>query len=155
MPEILDQFGSYTFRSVDESDRVRLTDWIAWDPAHAGVMSAEFFMGLRRNPEGKLIRDSRPTCLALEDSGGLLFYIRVSRAARTYIQFSPDNSKNRGRVSLGLLKGMAFLEVGLGHAGVEQWIFETRETRLKKLAGLRLGFRESPDEMVRPIYIGD
>jgi hypothetical protein len=152
MADIYEKFGSYAIRGVEEGDRPRLTEWIANDPAHVGILKPDFFLGLKRSNSGELEPDPRPTCMAMEDSSGLLFFIRISRAARVYIQFPPESVPSaRRRIALGLLKGMAYLECGLARAGVEQWVFDTRSPRLKHVAGLRLGFVASPDEMVREI----
>lgn len=137
-------FDGYTLRSVDEEmDRGQLAEWIGRDRYHAGVMTPEFFLG---------IGDSRPSCYALEDAAGTLFFIRISRAARVYMQFQPvAGVEQRRRIAAGLFKGMAFLEAGLSRAGCEQWVFDTQSPGLKYLSQHRLGFTLAPDDLVRDI----
>jgi len=99
-----------------------------------------------------LAPDPRASCYALEDDAGTVFFIRLSRAARVNIQFGQAKTiRERKRTAEALIKGMAFLEVQLSHAGCEQWIFETSDEELARMARERLGFTDSPNELVREI----
>ncbi|HTH42892.1 MAG TPA: hypothetical protein VL498_06990 [Terracidiphilus sp.] len=152
MREILAEFDGYTLRAVTGEDRPALEAWIEADKRHRGLLDPEFFMGLATDERGETAEDPRPTCCALEDKTGVVFFIRLSRASRVNIQFAPAQSrKSRHRASLALLKGMAYLEVALAKAGAEEWIFETEDRELAEMAEKRLGFVESPNEMVRLI----
>ncbi|HEY2351078.1 MAG TPA: hypothetical protein VGH83_01125 [Candidatus Acidoferrum sp.] len=152
MANIQGKFDEYTLRSVDESDRDQLTTWIENDHTHANIIEPDFFMGLTRNDAGGLVADPRPTCYALDDLDGTIFYIRISRAARVYIQFNHAYSPTeRARIARALSRGMIFLEIPLAKAGAEQWVFDTQSSALKKMGQLRLGFKPSPNEMVREI----
>jgi hypothetical protein len=137
-------FDGYALRMVTEADRAQLEDWIAADPCHAGVMKPEFFMGV----EAELAPDPRATCYALEHDGHTLFYIRLTRAARVNIQFAPGRPWLN---AIALVKGMAFLEVGLARAGAEEWIFNTESSQLRGLAEKHMQFVRSPHELVRAI----
>jgi hypothetical protein len=141
---ILANFEGYALRAVGEADRAELEQWIAADPCHAGVVKPEFFMGL--TPE--MAADPRATCYGLEHKGHNLFYIRLSRAARVNIQFAP---RRPWLNTIALIKGMAFLEVGLARAGAEEWIFNTQSTQLREMTEKHMGFVGSPDELVRMI----
>ncbi len=144
---ILAQFDGYTLRATDAlSDLEQLEKWIEADDTHRGIFKPWDFMS------GILAADPRPTCYALEDSDGVIFYIRISRAARVRMQFAPETShRQRSRVMQGLLHGMTFLEAGLSEAGVEEWIFDTDSAKLKTLVERLLGFTESTHELVRSI----
>lgn len=146
-------FDGYILRSLNESDYPRLQEWIAADPAHREILDPEFFMGQRLNHAGELEEDNRATCYVLEDDcgGGPLFYIRISRAARVNIQFPPAGSSEPNEIVEALAKGMAFLEVALERAGVEEWIFSSKSRPLRRLANRTLGFSESNDELRRVI----
>jgi len=149
---ILAEFEGYTLRTVTEADRPELEAWIAADKHHTGLLDPEFFMGLAANEDGETAPDPRPTCCALEDKTGVVFFIRLSRASRVNIQFAPAQSrKTKARAAMALMKGMAFLEVQLAHAGAEEWIFDTQDPDLADMAYKRLGFIASPNEMVRII----
>jgi len=142
------EFAGMKFREVGEADREMLEAWIAADPEHRMTMFAETFLG--QLPDGS--PDPRPTCLALEDEKGVVFFVRISRAARVTIQFATDDSRGgRLRNATALTEGMALLESILERAGVEEWIFNTRSARLKELAKSRMGFEESPRELTRSI----
>lgn len=152
MREILGEFDGYILRTVTAEDRPALEAWIAADKRHSGLLDPEFFMGLATDEHGETSPDPRPTCCALEDKTGVVFFIRLSRASRVNIQFAPAQStKSRKRAAMALLKGMAFLEVQLANAGAEEWIFETQDFELADMAYKRLGFVASPNEMVRII----
>lgn len=140
-------FDGLRLRHADSvADLQQLSDWIEVDEEHRGVFSPHYFL------TGKLGMDYRPSCYALEDSQGLVFYIRLSRASRVRIQFGPEGDRRqKARVARSLLQGMAFLESQLANAGAEEWIFDTRAPRLTRLAEMALGFKASPHEMVRAI----
>jgi hypothetical protein len=137
-------FDGYQLREVTEADRAELAAWIALEPSHAGV-KPEFFMGL----DEQLAPDPRATCYAMEQKGKTLFYIRLSRAARVNIQFGPGG--RRWANAIPLVKGMAFLEVGLARAGAEEWIYNTQSNRLREMTEKHMQFERSPFEMVRMI----
>lgn len=140
-------FDGYRLRPTDRlSDIEQLSDWIQADDVHRDIFEPGYFMG------GEFALDPRPTCYALEDAEGTVFYVRISRVARVRIQFPPEGGpKTRTRIMAGLLHGMAFLEGMLARAGVEEWIFDTVSPKLKTLAERLLGFTESTHEMVRSI----
>jgi len=140
-------------REVTEQDYPQLEEWIAADPAHASLFEPDFFLGREVDSSGQLAPDPRATCYALDDDQGTVFYIRLSRAARVHMQFPParEIQGQVRRTAIALVKGMAFLEVGLSRAGAAEWIFSTESTGLKKIAERALGFAESKTEMIKPI----
>lgn len=144
---VLAEFDGLTLRTVDTlADVQTLSSWIQADETHRGIFAPRYFMS------GKLGEDSRPSCYALEDEKGVIFYIRLSRAARVRMQFGPSGDHaERKRITRGLVKGMAFLETGLARAGCEEWIFDTESPGLKAMAEHVLGFTESTHELVRAI----
>lgn len=157
MDRILARFDGYMLREVSvDTDIRRLVDWISADPYHQHI-KPEFFLGKLEDPKGYVAKsDPRPTCYAMEDEEGVIFYIRIDRAARVNIQFQPLDPKfilARGRVAKALLKGMAALELGFRQANVSEWVFESQAPDLRLMARTRLGFLESPHDLVRPIPI--
>ena len=143
----LAEFHGLALRRADKlADVERLEDWIAADESHRGIFPPSFFLSGPFNP------DPRPSCYALEDKDGVVFYVRLSRASRVYIQFAPEgNMAQKGRVMRGLFHGMNFLEGLLADAGCEEWIFDTDSPGLRSLAQRMLGFTESTHELVRRI----
>ena len=155
MNKTIARFDGYELRSVSfDRDAQQLGNWLARDPLHQHLRPA-FFLGLLENDSGSMRVDPRPTCYAMEDEFGAIFYIRLERAARVNIQFDPIRQSvvDRARVARALMKGMAILEVGLARARASEWIFDTRSSRLAALAKARLGFRTSSYELVRPIPV--
>lgn len=157
MTSSLAKFDGYQLRAPEERDYQKLAEWIAADPAHSGIFDPEFFMGQAVNAAGELAEDPRINAFALEDQDRTLMYIRISRCARVHIQFPPQPENGRSihrqriRMANALIKGMAFLEVGLEQAGCSEWIFETESDPLRLLVQKRMGFSFSPHEMVRLI----
>lgn len=157
--QTLAQFDGYRLRSIEETDYITLSEWIALDAHHAGLLTPEFFMGQTIGASGGLEADPRVTAFALEQSRGPLMFIRLTRASRVHIQFAPgpeskrsqEIHRHRQQIANALFKGMAFLEVGLSRAGAAEWIFDTESHALRSLAQRRMGFTASPHELVRPI----
>jgi hypothetical protein len=145
----LAKLDGFTLREVSEKDRPMLNKWIKADPAHDGVVDANYFLGV--TPEG--VFDPRPTCYAIEDdSGNLVLFIRLAKVARVRIQFPPAGSRvQRLKTSQALMQGMAWLEALLAKANCEEWIFDTGNMALATLAIKRMGFEASPEEMKRAI----
>ena len=160
---IVGKFEGYRLRELEERDYEQLKVWIREDPAHAGILDPEFFMGQAIGPSGQLEPDERVSVFAVEDSKRTLFYVRLTRASRVQIQFPPDPPTDGGRdkfkalhrhrqqITNALVKGMAFLEVGLERAGAMEWIFDSESDRLRNMVQKRMGFHPSPNEMVRVI----
>lgn len=137
-------FNGLVLRDADAlADVTQLEEWINADETHKGIFVPADFLS------GPLGNDQRGSCYALEDEQGVVFYLRLSRAARVRIQFAPKAHK--ARVMHGLFHGMAFLESQLAQAGCEEWIFDTDSPGLKRLAEKLLGFTESTHELVRLI----
>lgn len=146
------EFDGLKLRPVSADDYQQLEEWIAADPAHASLFVPDFFLGNKVDANGEIAPDPRATCYAIEDDKGTVFYIRLSRIARVHIQFAPARELSEARRNIiALAQGMSFLEVPLSRAGAEEWIFSSFSPGLRKLAERSLGFRSSPDEMVRPI----
>ena len=138
-------FNGLVLRDADAlADVTQLEEWINADETHKGIFVPADFLS------GPLGNDPRATCYALEDEQGVVFYLRLARAARVRIQFAPSAGQ-KARVIRGLFHGMAFLESQLQHVGCEEWIFDTDSPNLKRLAERVLGFTESTHELVRPI----
>lgn len=136
----LAEFDGLRLRATDEQDEEKLRAWIDADPDHAGQFEPEYFMG----SEG---------CFALEDAAGVVFFIRLTKVARVRIQFNAEakGMRQKLRVSQALARGMALLEVGLSRAGTEEWVFDTANPDLRRFALDALGFKDSPDNLVREI----
>lgn len=153
MEKVLARFDGYRLREVSfDRDALELSRWISEDEYHQHLTPA-FFLGLIEGENGYLRPDPRPNCYAMEDARGTVFFIRIDRAARVNIQFDPASPSvsARARVARALMKGMALIEVGLQRSHVSEWVFDTRSMSLKTMARARLGFAESPHDLVRMI----
>ena len=101
MNKTIARFDGYELRGVSfDRDAQQLGNWLARDPLHQHLLPA-FFLGLLENDSGSMRVDPRPTCYAMEDEFGAIFYIRLERAARVNIQFDPIRQSvvDRARVA--------------------------------------------------------
>ena len=136
------QFGGYTLRATTEADRALADEWIAADPFHRDTTTADFFLGTEPGSEA----------FVLEDAEGKVFFIRLTRAMRIDIQFSPPVSiEARERTRDALTVGVEWLADALAKTGCRELIFESQNPALIRASEKRLGFRRSPGELVRAI----
>jgi hypothetical protein len=118
-------------RSVNPSDQPILAKWIANDPAHAGVLTPEFFMS------------DQAQCLVYEAFDGLnhhpALYIRLEPVTpvliRAFVQF-PDDRRN-GRHLMGAFQ---IVKDTLAKAGFTHLVFDSVSPTLIRFCTRRLGF---------------
>lgn len=121
-------------RPLTEADRPLLEQWIATDPHHQnGEISADFFYAPDTN------------ALVYEDEHGIVFVARFARTLRIHMQFSPDEKRN----AAVMLEGFPILEFNAKEAGFKELIFDSMFRPLIVFCKRKLGFRASPDELVR------
>jgi hypothetical protein len=119
-------------RKLTESDRPLLVEWMAADPFHRGYSSQIFF---EDGTEGMLF----------EDADGPILFVALSRAIRAFVQFAPDQ---KARTRVALPEAFAFV-AKQGQQGLfKEVIFESESLPLIRFCKKRLGFRESPHELV-------
>lgn len=74
------------FREVTEEDRKQVTEWIAADASHHGIVDPDFY----------LHGNSNSSVYALGDGEGTAFYVRQEahgEMVRMFIQFGPDKRR--------------------------------------------------------------
>ena len=137
------QFGQYTVRRVDETDRELLLQWIASDPEHAANgTTPEFFT-----------EESLGTgCYLLSDHNGPLFFFKTENTVRLHTQFGPsDTPEDRLRNRDGLVHGMDWLAKQCAARGASEILFESRAPMLIRLAVQQMGCTRSPFEIKREL----
>jgi hypothetical protein len=89
----------------------------------------------------------------LEDEHGkVLLYFKTQVAVRLSIQFAASQTKQEKQQNrMALLKGFAWIEAMFRKNRFREIIFDTDGPELTAFAKRRLGFRESPSELLRSI----
>jgi hypothetical protein len=136
------QFEEYTVRPIEERERGFIDQITDADPHHHGIMDADFFLRLAPGEGAWAVEDKK---------GKVLLYFKTQNAVRLSLQFTtPDREANREI----LTQGMAWLEGMFQRNGFQEIIFDTTGRELRLMAKRRLGFRESPGELVRALAAG-
>jgi hypothetical protein len=136
-------FDGYTVRPLDERDRPYLNLQIRADDFHRGRMNADYFLKLEPGEEA----------WALEDEQGMVvFYFKTATAVRMSIQFPAiEGAEDKARNRSALLKGLVWIE-GIFRANrFREILFDTEGVELANFAKRRLGFREAPGLLTRPL----
>lgn len=133
-------FENYTLRPATFADRDHLAAWLHADPDHAGRVPVEFFYGPEPGAE----------CYVLEDAQGEpVFFFKMTRALRLDIQFPPILlPEDRARVREAMQATHRWLLPQAQAAGIRQLIFRSAVRPLINFCKKRLGFHESPQELV-------
>lgn len=128
-----------TFRDPSEVDRDQLSRWITQDccPQHNDV-APEFWM-----PEAK----EGTKCMAVEEDGKVLFYLKLENVMRCYIQFPPDAERDKFATSLALKKAFFTVAAGAKNLGYREIIFESKSDGLVNLF-TKLHFTEAQNNFL-------
>lgn len=139
MMKLFLRFDSYIVRPVAEADRLFLDETIAKDEYHRDCMSADYFLKLLPGEAAWAVED---------EIGNVLLYFKTQNVARISLIFTrPDRELNRNL----LTKGMAWLENMLVQNRFHEMLFDTKGRELRLMAKRRLGFRDSPEELVKTL----
>lgn len=134
-------FGQYELRPATAEDADLAHEWTAADPAHAGIISPRFW----------LEQDRGVDCYLLSDAEGPLFFFRMQRAARLFIQFSPTATAQRTRQ--GLEEGMKWLNMALATVSVTEILFDSASKLLRRFVTGKLGFRPQPESLSKSVHL--
>lgn len=136
-------FDNYTVRPMSETDRAFLDTLIEEDAYHKGRMTPDYFLKLMPGEDAWALED---------EQGNVMLYFKTQVAVRLSIQFANSKtSEERSRNRTALMKGFAWIESMLRQNSFRQIIFDTQGPELTAFAKRRLGFRESPVELLREI----
>jgi hypothetical protein len=133
------RFDSYIVRPVEERDRQFLEETIAKDEFHKDCMDGDYFLKLLPGEQAWAVED---------EIGNVLLYFKTQNVARISLIFTrQERELNRDL----LTKGMAWLERMLVQNFFHEMLFDTKGRELRLMAKRRLGFRESPEELVKSL----
>jgi hypothetical protein len=136
-------FDDYVVRPMNEGDRAYLDSLIEEDAYHKGRMTPDFFLNLVPGEDAWALEDTQ---------GNVELYFKTQVAVRLSIQFAHSKtSEERSRNRTALLKGFAWIEAMFRKNRFREIIFDTQGPELTAFAKRRLGFRESPVELLRTL----
>lgn len=136
-------FDNYIVRPMHEGDRAYLDTLIEADNFHKGRMCSDDFLKLVPGEDAWALEDMQ---------GNVRLYFKTQVAVRLCIQFAHSKtSEERSQNRTALMKGFAWIESMFRQNRFRQIIFDTQGPELSAFAKRRLGFRESPMELLREI----
>lgn len=136
-------FGQFRMRPTSERDRQLLEQAIAADPDHRGRVSSDFFLDHLPGEDGWAIENA---------TGRVVFYLKTQVGCRLHSQFVSDaTAEDREQNREALVQGLDWLEGQLGANEFREMIFSSVHPPLIAAAIRRMGFRRSPNELVRAI----
>lgn len=132
---------SLNHREVTEKDKEQLEKWVAADPDHSGLLTADFWIP-PRDAEGNKIPGTK--CMSVEDENGVAFYLRLDNVMRVYVQFPPDAERDSERIKKAL-EGSFLTIAGNAHKlGYKEMIFNSVSKSLIRFFR-KFGFNELKD----------
>jgi hypothetical protein len=136
-------FDQYVVRPMNEGDRAYLDTLIEEDAYHKGRMTPDYFLKLVPGEDAWALEDQQ---------GKVLLYFKTQVAVRLSVQFATSKtSAERSQNRTALMKGFAWIESMFRQNRFREIIFDTQGPELTAFAKRRLGFRESPQELLREI----
>jgi hypothetical protein len=130
------QFDGYTFRPATPDDRTLARLWNMMDPEHKWELQF---------PDYWIDQNNRVNSYVLEDSIGILFFVKSIRQAdneiEIAIQFDREcGTVSKARVMRGMAAGFAWLKDALPMNGFKSLYFQSKNEDLILFTQKRLGF---------------
>lgn len=139
------QFEGYTFRPAIPSDKPLARLWNTMDPEHKWEMQF---------PDYWIEQTSQINCYVLEDSIGILFFVKSIRHADNEIEITLQFDRECGTVSKarvirGLASGFEWLREALPMNGFKRLYFLSKNDDLIAFTEKRLGFVKEEGRYIR------
>lgn len=132
------RFDDYIVRPVEESDRSYIEATLADDEYHKET-TPDFFLQLVPGEASWAVEDQK---------GNVVLYFKTQNVARLHMIFpSKDREVNRNI----LTRGMEWLAGMLVQNRFHEMLFDATGRELRVMAKRRLGFRDSPGELVKSL----
>lgn len=144
------KFFGYELREATPEDLALATAWTEADPDHRDSIKPEFWIQNEPVKTGDMAER-----YLLIDPRGAVFFIRLEKAIRIYIQFSPDKSAEAiHRNGDALQQGFRWLTAMLAVKSIGEVIFDSKVQALRGFCGRRLGFKQKKDSLTKriPLY---
>lgn len=132
---------SLNHREVTEQDKEQLEKWVAADPAHCGLLTADFWIPTR-DADGNKTPGTK--CFSVEDENGVAFYLRLDNVMRVYVQFPPDSERDSERIKKALEESFSTIAGNAHKLGYKEMIFNSVSKSLIRFFK-KFGFKELQD----------
>lgn len=127
---------SLNHRESTEQDRETIKKWLAADPVHRDLVTADFWLPSSDAEEGKGTK-----CITVEDEKGVAFFLRCENIMRVYVQFPPDEERDPERIKNALQRSFMFVAAGAKKLGYKSMIFDSVSKPLIQFFN-KFGFKE-------------
>jgi hypothetical protein len=134
------RFADYIVRPVEDKDRMFIDLTLDRDEYHRDVMTSDFFLKLLPGEAAWAIEDQK---------GNVLVYFKTQNVARISLIFTQQRDRELNRDVL--TKGTEWLAGVLAQNRFHEMLFDTKGRELRIMAKRRLGFRDSPEELVKTL----
>lgn len=144
------KFFGYELREATSEDLALATEWTEADPEHKDSIKGDFWIQAEPVKNGDMAER-----YVLVDPSGAVFFLRLEKAVRIYIQFGPDRSaKGYERNREALQIGFRWLTTMLAVKSIGEVIFDSKVDALRAFCGRRLGFKQKKDSLTKriPVY---
>lgn len=137
-------FFGYTLRPATAEDIELARAWTAADPDHRGVIAPEFWVEQAPGIDSYV----------LVDAAGPVFFFRMQRAVRLFVQFAPiRNKEDEKRAREGIFHGVNFLAAALSKVHIAEMLFDSASKLLRLYVVGRLRFIPREGTLSRAISI--
>jgi hypothetical protein len=135
------------YRHTTVEDLPKIEEWIAADPAHAGVMKGTDFV-LIPDEAGELPKGRQ--CIEVQDDEGILFYINLKQAMIMEVQFPPDpkdktinSNRHKIRIARATKEMVQYFCFAAKKLGYYTMFYESVSASLTAFCEKHLGFRKA------------
>jgi hypothetical protein len=137
------------YRHTTADDLSKIEEWIAADPAHAGVMKGADFV-LVPNAEGEVPKGRQ--CIVVSDNDGIVFFVNLKQTLIMEVQFPPAPKENtinfnrhRIRIAHATKEMVGYFCFAAHKLGNHAMFFQSVSNSLIAFCEKHLGFRKTED----------
>jgi hypothetical protein len=134
------------YRHTTVDDLPKIEEWIAADPAHAGVMKGSDFVLI---PDEKGDMPKGRQCIEVQDDNGVVFYVHLKQALILEVQFPPNPSTDVRRHQIRSLRALEetvkYFKCAGAKLGHYVMFYQSISEGLVSFGEKYLGFRKASD----------
>ena len=119
------------------------------DPEHKDSITPDFWIQSEPITNGDIAER-----YILIDPAGAVFFLRLDKAIRIYMQFSPDKSADAiERNREAMTQGFRWLSAMLTIKSIAEVIFDSQVQALRAFCGRRLGFKQKKNTLTKRLAV--
>jgi hypothetical protein len=143
------RFLGYELREATPDDLALATEWTLADPEHKDSITPDFWIQSEPITNGDIAER-----YILIDPAGAVFFLRLDKAIRIYMQFSPDKSADAiERNREAMTQGFRWLSAMLTIKSIAEVIFDSQVQALRAFCGRRLGFKQKKNTLTKRLAV--